>query len=221
VVTLRVAILSLAAAILFVFSDNVLRASAASMAIDERFRIRRFLAFRVFWRLVKTTPVLLKTQARSLVSFGPDWIAGDSLWPVLCVVEGLSGSAAIQRSRDLMAGLRSAGRALAIRHLALAAFAIADAIKSVGFLLRSGHGSQPNVVVTAVWFPVFALFAAAPLFLYDRTAAAQSGPLLRLDRTPEVPITARPFSISSMIWLGATALYLIWQPIELWLFGGK
>ncbi len=221
VVTLRVVIVSLAAAILFVFSDNVLRASAALMAIDERVRIRRFLAFRVFWRLVKATPVLLKTQARSVVSFGPGWITGDSLWPVLCVVEGLSGSAAIQRSRDLMAGLRSAGRALAIRHLALAAFAIADAIKSVGFLLRTGQGSQPNVVITAVWFPIFAFFAAAPLFLYDRTAAGQSGPLLRLDRTPEVPITARPFSTSSMIWLGGTALYLIWKPIEFWLFGGK
>jgi hypothetical protein len=110
--------------------------------------------------------------------FGPGWVAGDCLWPVICVVEKLSGRAAIQRSRDLMAGLRSAGRALAIRHLALAVFAIGEAVKSIGFLLRTGPIKQANVVVTATWFPVFALLAGAPLFLYDRTAANENGPLL-------------------------------------------
>ncbi len=146
---------------------------------------------------------------------------GDCLWPVICVVEKLSGRAAIQRSRDLMTGLRSAGRALAIRHFALAAFAIADVVKSIGFLLRNGPIEQANVVITAVWFPIFALFAGAPLFLYDRTAANESGPLLQLDRTPEVRITARTFSVSSMIWLAAGAIYLLYQPIKLWLFGGR
>ena len=84
---------------------------------------------------------------------------------------------------------------------------------------RSGQINQPNVVITATWFPVFALYAAAPLFLYDRTAANESGPLLQLDRTPEVRITARAFSVSSMIWLLAGAIYLLYQPIKLWLFG--
>jgi hypothetical protein len=120
-----------------------------------------------------------------------------------------------------MTGLRSAGRALAIRHLALAAFAIAEAVKSIGFLLRSGPAEQANVVITATWFPIFALFAGAPLFLYDRTAANASGPLLQLDRTPEVRTTARMFSVSSMIWLAAGAIYLLYQPIKLWLFGGR
>jgi hypothetical protein len=148
-------------------------------------------------------------------------VIGDSLWPVICVVEKLSGKAAIQRSRDLMTGLRSAGRALAIRHLALAAFAIAEVVKSIGFLWQSGRTDQANVVITATWFPVFALFAGAPLFLYDRTAANESGPLLQLDRTPEVRITARAFSVSSMIWLAAGAMYLMYQPIKLWLFGAR
>ncbi len=75
------------------------------------------------------------------------------------------------------------------------------------------------MVITATWFPVFALFAAAPLFLYDRTAANESGPLLQLDRTPEVRITARAFSISSMLWLAAAVIYLLYQPLNLWLFG--
>ncbi|MGO9228903.1 MAG: serine/threonine-protein kinase [Bryobacteraceae bacterium] len=219
VAAVRIVLVPVAAAVLFVFSDNLLRAAAALMALDEQTRLRRFLAFRVLWKLVRAMPVLVVTQARSLWFFGPGWVIGDCLWPVICMVEKLSGKAAIQRSRDLMTGLRSAGRALAIRHLALAAFAIADVVKSIGFLWHRGPIAQANVVITASWFPVFALFAAAPLFLYDRTAANESGPLLQLDRTPEVRITARAFSLSSTIWLAAGAIYLAYQPIRFWLFG--
>jgi hypothetical protein len=221
VAAVRIVLVPLAAAALFIFADNLLRAAAALMALDEQTRLRRFLSFRVFWKLVKAIPVLVATQARSLWFFGPGWVIGDCLWPVICVAEKLSGKRAIQRSRDLMTGLRSAGRALAIRHLALAAFAIADVVKSIGFLWQSGRIAQANEVTTATWFPVFALFAGAPLFLYDRTAANESGPLLQLDRTPEVRITARVFSVSSMIWLAAGAIYLIYQPIRLWLFGAR
>jgi serine/threonine protein kinase len=221
VAAVRIVLVPLAAALLFVFADNLLRAAAALMALDEQTRVRRFLSFRVFWKLVKAMPVLLVTQARSLWFFGPGWVIGDCLWPVICVVEKRSGKAAVQRSRDLMTGLRSAGRALAIRHLALAAFAIADVVKSIGFLWHSGRIAQANVVITASWFPVFALFAGAPLFLYDRTAANERGPLLQLDRTPEVRITTRAFSVSSMIWLAAGAIYLMYQPIKLWLFGAR
>jgi serine/threonine protein kinase len=217
----RMAGVSLLSAILFVFSDNVLRATAALIALDEQVRVRRLISFRVFWKLLKTMPVLVRTQAASVFSFDPGWVIGDCLWPVVCVVENLSGKAAIRRSRQLMTGLNSAGRALAIRHLALAALAIADVIKSIGFLLRSGHPHSGNVVVTATWFPVFAIFAAAPLFLYDRTAAQESGPLLQLDRTPEVRITARPLSVGSMVWLAIGTLYLLYQPIGLWLFGSR
>jgi len=221
VAAVRIVLVPLVAAALFIFSDNVLRAAAALMALDEQVRVRKFLSLRVFWRLVRSLPVLVVTQARSLWFFGPGWVLADCLWPVICVVEKRSGKAAIQRSRDLMTGLRSAGRALAIRHLALAAFAIADAVKSIAFLWQSGPLKQANVVITAVWFPVFALYAGAPLFLYDRTAANEKGPLLQLDRTPEVRITARAFSVSSTIWLAAGAIYLLYQPIKLWLFGGR
>jgi serine/threonine protein kinase len=221
VAAMRIVLVPLAAAILFVFSDNLLRAAAALIAMDEQARVRKFLSFRVFWKLVRTMPVLVVTQARSLLFFGPGWVIGDCLWPVICVVEKLSGKAAIQRSRDLMTGLQSAGRALAIRHLALAAFAISEVVKSLGLLWQSGRIEQANVVVTGTWFPVFALYAGAPLFLYDRTAANASGPLLQLDRTPEVRITARAFSVSSMIWLAALAIYLMYQPIKLWLFGAR
>jgi serine/threonine protein kinase len=221
VAAVRIVLVPLAAAILFIFSDNLLRAAAALMAMDEQARVRKFLSFRVFWKLLRAMPVLVVTQAKSLFFFGPGWVIGDCLWPVVCVVEKLSGRAAIQRSRDLMTGLRSAGRALAIRHLALAAFAIAAVIKSIGFLWQRGPVDQANVVITATWFPVFALFAGAPLFLYDRTAANESGPLLQLDRTPEVRITARAFSVSSILWLAAGAIYLIYQPLKLWLFGAR
>jgi hypothetical protein len=217
----RMILVPLAAAALFIFSDNLLRAAAARVALDERVRVRRFLSFRVFWVLVKSIPVLARTQAQSWLFFGPGWVIGDCLWPVICMVEKLSGKAALQRSRELMTGLRSAGRALAIRHLALAVFAVSDLVKSFAASWRTGHFEQPDVVVKSTWFPVFALFAAAPLFLYDRTAAQESGPLLRLDRTPEVPMTARPLSISSIIWLTLGLIYLLYQPIELWLFGGR
>jgi serine/threonine protein kinase len=220
VTAIRFVLVPLAAAMLFIFSDNLLRAAAALIAMDERRRVRRFLSFRVFWRLVRMIPVLVVTQAQSVIFFGPGWVVGDCLWPVICVVEKLSGKAAVQRSRTLMTGLKSAGRALAIRHVALAAFAIGEAVKSLGFLLRGGPIEQGNVVITATWFPVFALFAGAPLFLYDRTAANEGGPLLQLDRTPEVRITARTFSVSSMLWLAAGTIYLLYQPIKLWLFGG-
>jgi len=218
---LRMVLVPLAAASVFIFFDNLLRAAAALMAMDEQVRVRRFLSFRVFWKLVRTMPALVVTQARSLFFFGPGWVAGDILWPVICVVEKLSGKAAVQRSRDLMTGLWSAGRALAIRHLALAAFAIADGAKSIGFLWQGGQIHEPNMVTTALWFPIFALYSGAPLFLYDRTAAHESGPLLQLDRTPEVRITARALSFSSIMWLVAGAIYLIYQPVKLLLFGAR
>jgi len=218
---LRTVLVPLVAAILFLLSDNALRAATALIALDEQARLRRFLSFRVFWRLVKATPVLLRTQIRSLWFFGPGWVIGDCLWPVVCMVEKKSGKAALQRSRDLMTGLQSAGRALAIRHLALAAFAIADVIKSLIVLWHSGRTDQVNVLLTASWFPVFTLFAAAPLFLYDRTAANEAGPLLQLDRTPEVRTTARALSVSSMIWLAAGLIYLLYRPVEVWLFGSR
>ncbi len=221
IAAVRLALVPLAAAALFIFSDNLLRAAAALMAMDEQVRVRRFLAFRVFWKLIRMLPSLAVTQVKAAFFFGPGWVISDCLWPVVSVVEKLSGHAAVQRSRDLMTGLRSAGRALAIRHFALAAFAIADAVQSLGFLWQSGSIKQANVVITALWFPVFALFAAAPLFLYDRTTASERGPLLQLDRTPEVRVTARALSISSMIWLAASLIDLFYQPLKAWLFGGR
>ena len=221
ITALRVVLIPLAAAILLIFSDNLLRAAAALMALDENVRIRRFLSFRVFWKLVRMIPVLAVTQVRSIFFTGPGWVVGDCLWPVICAVEKQSGTQALQRSRDLMTGLRSAGRALAIRHFALAALAVADAIKSLAVLFRSAEVSQANEVLTATWMPVFALFAAAPLFLYDRTASNESGPLLQLDRTPEVRTTTRMFSTSSIVWLAAGAIYLLYQPIKLWLFNSR
>jgi hypothetical protein len=64
------------------------------------------------------------------------------------------------------------------------------------------------------------VFAAAPLFLYDRTAAQKEGPLLQLNRTPEIRITARPLTVSSMVWLAIVAIYLLYQPLKLF-FGAK
>jgi serine/threonine protein kinase len=216
---LRMALVPVAATILLIFADNLLRATAALIALDERVRIRRFISWRVFWRLVKAMPALTVTQARSLSLFGSGWLIGDCLWPVLCVAENLSGRAAVLRSRSLMAGLNSAGRALAIRHVALAVLAIAEVVESVSFHWGSGRVDHSNTG-TAVWFPIFAVFAAAPLFLYDRTAAQKEGPLLQLNRTPEIRITARPLTVSSMVWLAIVAIYLLYQPLKLF-FGAK
>lgn len=214
----RAALVSLTAAVLLVFADNVLRATAALIALDERVRVKRFISFRVFWRLVKSIPSLAVTQAQSVFLFGPGWLTGDCLWPVLCVVEQLRGKDALLRSRHLMAGLNSAGRALAIRHFALAALAIGDLVGSLSVHVGSGHVTRSN---SPAWFPIFAIFAAAPLFLYDRTAAREEGPLLQLNRTPEVRVTARPLSVSSLIWLATGVIYLIYQPLQYWFFGSK
>jgi len=208
--------LPIVTAMLLVFSDNVLRATAALIALDEKVRVRRFLSVRVFWKLVKAGRALASTQAWSLFLFRPGWLIKDCVWPVVCVVENLSGKAAVLRSRQLMTGLSSAGRALAIRHLAVAALALGEVVQSLG-PMRTGRGGS-NVVSTT-WFPLFAVFAAAPLFLYDRTAAQKEGPLLQLDRTPEVRTTARPLSLSSLIWLAVGIIYLLYQPIRTWLFG--
>jgi serine/threonine protein kinase len=217
----RIVLIPLAAAALLIFSDNLLRAAAALMATDEKVRVRRFVSFRVIWKLIKMLPTLVATQAKSAFFPGPGWVVGDCLWPVVCVVEKLSGRAAIQRSRDLMTGLRSAGRALAIRHFALAAFAVADAIKSLGFLWKNTDLVDAKVDIAAFWFPIFALFAGAPLFLYDRTAASEAGPLLQLDRTPEVRITTRALSTSSIVWLVIGLLTLVYTPLKSWLFPGR
>ena len=214
-------VVPLAAAVVFVFSDNLLRAAAALMAMDEQVRVRRFLAFRVFWKLLKLLPVLAYTQIRSALSPGPGWITGDCLWPVVCVVEDLKGETAVQRSRELMTGLRSAGRALAIRHFALAALAIADLLKSLGSLGHTSAAGHPDMAVTAVWFPVFAVMAGAPLYLYDRTAGKDGAPLLQLDRTPEVRVTARKLSASSIVWIAIVAAYVLYAPVKLWLSGGR
>ena len=216
----RMVIVPLAAAALFIFSDNLLRAAAALMAMDEQVRVRRFLSFRVFWKLIRMLPVLIATQVRAAFHFGPGWVISDCLWPVVCVVEKRSGIPAVKRSRELMTGLQSAGRALAIRHFALAVLALGDVIKALGYLWRGGSIQQANVVITGTWFPLLALFSAAPLFLYDRTAFKECGPLLQLDRTPEVRITARTFSVSSMIWLAIALINLLYQPLKLLLFGG-
>jgi serine/threonine protein kinase len=215
---LRTALVPLAAAVLLIFSDNLLRAAAALIALDERVRIRRFLSWRVLWRLVKAVPALVVTQARALFLFGSGWLIGDCLWPVLCVVENVSGKAAVLRSRSLMTGLNSAGRALAIRHVALAVLAIAEVVESLSFHWGTGHTHQST---TATWFPIFAVFAAAPLYLYDRTAPQKEGPLLQLNRTPEIRTTARALSVSSMVWLAIVVIYLIYQPLKLLIFGAK
>jgi serine/threonine protein kinase len=213
----RMALISVAAAVLLVFSDNLLRATAALIALDEKARLRRFVSFRVLWRLVKASPALAATQLQAFFSFGPGWLIGDCLWPVLCVVENLRGKAALFRSRALMRGLNSPGRALAIRHLALATLAIGDLVETLTLHSRSGHVKTST---NSAWFPIFTLYAAAPLYLYDRTAAQKEGPLLQLDRAPEIRTTARPLSISSVVWLVLGILYLIYEPIMLW-FGLK
>ncbi len=67
IAAVRMVVVPLASAILFIFSDNLLRAAAALMALDEQARLRRFLSFRVLWKLMRTLPVLVTTQARSLL----------------------------------------------------------------------------------------------------------------------------------------------------------
>ena len=100
IAAVRIVLVPLIAAILFIFADNLLRATAALMAVDEQVRVRRFLSFRVFWKLVRMLPALAARRPSRWCFSDPGWVVGDCLWPVICVVERLSGKAAIQRSRD-------------------------------------------------------------------------------------------------------------------------
>jgi len=208
---------------LLVFADNVIRAATAMMAVEEQISIRRFLGIRTLWKLIRKLPSLLKTQLEVAFHLGPGWIIGDCLWPTVFIVEGLRGAAAADRSRQLMTGLRSAGRALAIRHLALALLALAEVIQSAASYLRHFGEATTNTKVTieSVWFPWVALFAAAPLFLYDRTAASERGPLLQLDRTPEVRLTTRRLSVSSTVWLIGLVLAMFYGTIKALFFKGQ
>jgi serine/threonine protein kinase len=216
---IRSVLVPIAAAILFIFFDNLLRAVAALIAVDECAGIRRFSSLRVFGRLFRILPVLFVTQTMALLCVGRGWITGDCLWPVVCVVEGVSGRVSIIRSRNLMTGLRSAGSALAIRHFSLAAFAVCQAALAIGIIFKGGEAKQANLVLTAVWFPILAPYAAAPLFLYDRTVASESGPLLQLDRTPDVRTSASALSASSLVWLLTVVIYILYQSLRLWVPG--
>ena len=89
----------------------------------------------------------------------------------------------LERGASAHALAAKPGRALAIRHLALAALAIGEVVKSVVRHVGTSRGSDN--VGSAVWFPLFAMFAAAPLYLYDRPAARKEGPLLEL-ASPEL-----------------------------------
>ncbi len=198
-----------------IFADNLIRAAAAIMAVEEQIALRRFLGIRVLWKLLKKLPVLAKTQLQAAITIGPGWVIGDCLWATICIVEGLSGGAAIARSRQLMTGLHSVGRALAIRHYALALLTIGQALQSAGAVFQAAtEAGNKNIQITAVWFPWFAALAAAPLFLYDRTAANERGPLLQLNRTPEVRPTTRALSVSSMVWLIGCVVYLFYNTIK-------
>ena len=108
------------------------------MAVDEQVRVRRFLWFRVFWKLVKMIPVSGGKPVRSGIFRGTR--LGGRRLPL---AGGLRRRetirrGALTRSRELMTGLDSAGRALAIRHFALAAFAFTDVLKSLPFLWKEG-----------------------------------------------------------------------------------
>jgi hypothetical protein len=214
---IRLTLVPVVAALLLVFSDNLLRTAAAFMALDERVRVRRFMALRVLWKLVKALPKLAATQAQAMFFFGPGWVTGDALWPVICAVEKVWGKAALVRSRSLMAGLNSAGRALAIRHLALAALAIAELAGQIALVKVATNAKHSGGNSQVVWFPLFALFAAAPLYLYDRTAARAEGQLMRLDRTPEIRTTSRPLSLASIMWIAIGVGYLIYQAWKVFL----
>ena len=107
VAAVRVVLVPVAAAILFVFSDNVLRAAAALMALDEQVRVRRFLSFRVFWRLIRTMPVLVVTAGPVAVVLGAR--LGDRRLPVAGDLRGgktigEGGPGAVARADDRPCG---------------------------------------------------------------------------------------------------------------------
>jgi hypothetical protein len=42
-----------------------------------------------------------------------------------------------------------------------------------------------------------------------------------LNRTPEIRTTAGTLSASSIVWIAIVAIYLMYQPVKLWIFGAK
>ncbi len=148
-------------------------------------------------RSLSTTTARLRSRASSRFTI---WKESRSIWrdepPSVCAAAGSRRTSRFATARTAVQGSNRCVLRGSCRH-------------------RSRKSDNP-LARSSISFPL-----RAPLFLYDRTAANESGPLLQLDRTPEVRITARAFSVSSMIWLAAGAIDLLYQPIKLWLFGGR
>ena len=198
----RAAVLPVAAAILLVFSDNVLRAAAALIALDEKVRVRRFLSFRVFWKLVKAGRSLVATQARSLFSFRPG--LADSR---LSLARSLRGREPVrERGRASLSpsdGRLELGRARS-RHSSSCPGGACH--RRGGQIPRPPRSEPARAAATSAPPPGFPCSPCSPLrrcFFTTAPAAQKEGPLLQLDRTPEIRITARPLSVSSTRVAGA------------------
>ena len=173
VAAVRIVLVPLAAAILFIFSDNLLRASAA---LDGHGRTSPR-------QKIPVVPGLLEADQDAAGAGGDAgaigvvlrarlgdrrlFVAGD-LRGGETIGEG--GHSALARSDDRLAVRRTRPRRSVISRWRRSRLPTRSSRS--GSFCESGPLEQANVVITATWFPMFALFAGAPLFLYDRTAAA-------------------------------------------------
>ena len=168
----RIVLVPLAAAALFIFSDNLLRAAAALMAMDEQVRVRRFLSFRVFWKLLRMMPVLAMTQAQVGVFLRAR--LGYRRLPVAGHLRGRKAigkgrRSAVARSHDRLAVRRTRPRDSSfcpggIRHCRRGQVSRFPLAKWIGSSRRMWSSRRPGS-------PCLRSLRAAPLFLYDRTAA--------------------------------------------------
>ncbi|MEO8026642.1 MAG: hypothetical protein ABI823_09210, partial [Bryobacteraceae bacterium] len=193
-----------------IFSDNLMRATAALLALEHRTDATGWVSLRVGWKLFRMAPSLLLTQITAALDFDRGWLVGDCLWPVVSVIERVSGMTAVRRSRAYLTGINSAARALAIRHLVPALFVLAQTVSAMRTGATVEH-LQTRVLYSLFLAPFFVVIAAAPLALYDRTSDNPIAPLA-------VPHVSRDddFRRFSISW--STAIWVL-IPFLIWLAG--
>jgi hypothetical protein len=173
--------------------------------------------------MLRAVPAFLGTQLRSALDLRPSSFRDNLLWPVIWAREGLSGKAAIDRSRELCRSLRGAAAGLMVRQygppmLALLGFPASLSITGGAVLpvvakeAVSGSSQGWFFLLYPLMFGVMLLnYGASFTFLYW-TALRGRGeggevalPAAARDDSRDRSASVRP---STLVWIGIPTLLL-------------
>jgi hypothetical protein len=162
-------------------------------------------------------PGLMATQIVALTR--SPLAAGSGLWPVVCAVEGLVGSAAVSRSLALTAPAQKAVTALSIRQFAVALVGVIYGTNVLPVMGDSGGFSDLGfqffqaftvfIVAMPMSTGILAAFSAA--FFRGRSLLGEAPePAVSFEDAPEFPGNRIPvWTRQSKLWMAASAATLI------------